>query len=316
VLLEDDDPLQRAADLGQQLALLPMRVPLRALGAIAEPRRAEIGRDVRRSLGITGEPEPPAMDPEQAFLDPHGIARQIQADLPSMLIGGLSALLLQTLHPLAMAGVAEHSNYAEDPTGRLQRTAMFVGRTTFGTVVEAQQAIAQVKRVHRRVHGISPDGRPYSANDPELVTWVHVAEVASFLRAADRFGPRRVSPTEGDAYFAEMAAVARELGAEWVPTSRAEVAAYFHRMRPELYAGEQAMDARDFLLRGVGTRPEDRAVYTLLAAAACSILPSWARSELQIPSPPLLDVLVVTPLARALCAGLRWAVTPAGMAAA
>ena len=83
-----------------------------------------------------------------------------------MLIGGVSALLLQALHPLAMAGVAEHSSYQEDPLGRLRRTASFVGTTTFGTVEQAEAAIAQVRRVHRRVKGIAPDGRPYSAADP------------------------------------------------------------------------------------------------------------------------------------------------------
>lgn len=303
------DPLERAADLGQQLALLPMRLPLRALGAIAEPRRPGIRRDVRRSLGITDEPEPPAMDPDQAFLDPDGMARRVHADLPAMVIGGLAALLLQTLHPLAMAGVAEHSNYAEDPTGRLRRTATFVGRTTFGTVEEARQAVALVQRVHRRVQGTAPDGRPYSAADPELVTWVHVAEVTSFLRSYSRFGPHRPSLAECDAYFAEIAAVAYELGAAWVPTSSAEVDAYFLRMRPELYAGPQALAARDFLLRGVSTRPEDRAVYALLAAAATSLLPDWARRELAIPALPLVDLAVVTPATRALCGGIRWALS-------
>ena len=100
--------------------------------------------------------------------------------------------MLQTLHPLAMAGVAEHSSYQEDPLGRLRRTAAFVGTTTFGTVAEAEAAIAQVQRVHRRVQGLAPDGRPYAADDPELVTFIHVAEVAEFpdlvaaLRAAGR----------------------------------------------------------------------------------------------------------------------------------
>ena len=227
-----------------------------------------------------------------------------------MVIGGLSALLLQTMHPLTMAGVAEHSGYADDPVGRLRRTATFVGVTTFGSADDAEEAIDRVRQVHEKVHGVAPDGRPYSAADPDLVTWVHVAEAWSFLRATDRFGARRLAPGERDAYLAETAPLAHQLGAEWVPRTVDEVDAYFHRVRPELYAGRQALQARDFLLRGVARTPGDRAAYAVIAAAAVSILPSWARGELQIPNPPLVDAAVVTPAAQAFGAVLRWAVAP------
>src|SRR5688500_9257071 len=93
---------------------------------------------------------------------------------PSMLIGGVRALMLQTLHPLAMAGVAKHSNYREDPFGRLHRTGAFLGATTFGTTATAERAIAQVRAIHPHVKGVAPDGRPYSADDPHLLAWVHV----------------------------------------------------------------------------------------------------------------------------------------------
>lgn len=252
----------------------------------------------------------PERHPERAFLRPGGVVRQVHGDLPPMVIGGLSALLLQTMHPLTMAGVAEHSGYADDPVGRLRRTATFVGVTTFGSVDDAKEAIDRVRQVHQKVHGVAPDGRPYSAADPDLVTWVHVAEAWSFLRATDRFGERRLARSEQDAYLAETAPLAHELGAQWVPRTVDEVDAYFHRMRPELYAGRQAFEARDFLLRGVARRPGHRAAYTVIAAAAVSILPGWARSGLRIPCPPLVDAAVVTPVAQAFCAGLRWAVAP------
>jgi len=299
-------PIQRVATVGTNLALAPFRV----LGTLAEPVRRDIQRDVRRSLGVRGEPRAPAMDAATSFLDPAGVARRVHGDLPGMMIGGLSALLLQTLHPLAMAGVADHSNYREDATGRLRRTAEFVGATTYGTAEDARRAIARVKAVHTRVRGIAPDGRPYSADDPELVTWVHVAEVDSFLRAVQRYGSGRFTPAECDAYVEEMAVVAEALGATWVPRSVDEIDAYYRRLRPELYAGAQALTARDFLLRGVARRPEDRAVYAVLAGAAVGLLPPWARRELRLPSPPLVDAVVVTPVARALCTGLRWAVPP------
>ena len=296
-------PGRGVAEAGTHLALAPVRV----LQGLSGPLRSDLSRGVRRSLGVPERPRPAVMDPELAFLDPAGVARRVHADLPSMVIGGLSALLLQSLHPLAMAGVADHSNYQEDPTGRMRRTAAFVGATTYGTAEDAAAAIEQVRRVHRPVVGTAPDGRPYSAADPELLTWVHTAEVDSFLRAVLRFGPHHFDRAECDAYFAETAVVATDLGAEWVPRSVDEVDAYFRRMRPELYAGPQALAARDFLLRGVARRPKDQAVYRILIAAGVSVLPGWARQELRLPAPPLLDAVVVTPLAEILCAGLRWA---------
>lgn len=292
------------------LATAPLRVPLAAGQRLAAPLRADLRRRVRRSLGVPGEPPPRSDRPGEAFLPVGGVARQVHADLPSMVVGGLAALLLQTLHPLAMAGVADHSNYREDPIGRLRRTASFVGATTFGTVEQAEEAIEQVRQVHRRVHGRAPDGRRYSANDPELLTWVHAAEVHCFWIAGRRYGPARLAGGDADRYFAETAVVARSLGARWVPETEAEVDAYFRRVRPELYAGSQAIEARDFLLRGVAKRPNDRAVYACILAAALAVLPRWARSELRLPAPPLVDDLVVAPVARTVLGALRWTIRP------
>lgn len=287
--------------------------PLRALSVLAEPLRDGLGRDLRRVVGVRPDRRRPvSMDPEEAFLPPTAVARRVHADLPSMLIGGLSALLLQSLHPLTMAGVAAHSDYERDPVGRMRRTAGFVTATTYGTRADAARAIRQVHRVHKKVVGVAPDGRPYSADDPELVTWVHAAEMWSFLQGAQRYGPRHFTGAECDAYFAETSVVARRLGATWVPTSVEEVEAYFRRVRRDLYAGPQALAARDFLLRGVATKPEDRAVYALLIAAAIGLLPGWARAELHLPTPPLLDRCAVAPLTQVMCAVLRWAVTPTG----
>jgi uncharacterized protein (DUF2236 family) len=224
------------------------------------------------------------MDPETAFVHPDSVVRVVHSDLGPMMIGGLAALMFQALHPLAMAGVADHSSYEEDAIGRLRRTANFVGTTTFGTTAEARSAIRHVQAVHRRVRGVAPDGRTYSADDPELLTWVHAAEMYCFVEATQRFGARRLTKNECDAYYKETAPVAIELGAEWVPTSSSEMEAYFLHVRNELYGGPQALDARDFLLRGVARRPEDRAVYSLIAAAGVSLLPRWARTKLKIPT--------------------------------
>jgi uncharacterized protein (DUF2236 family) len=284
------------------------------VGGLAAPARGDIARNVRRAIGITGEPAPIAYDPLEAYMPPGGVARQVHADLATMLVGGVSALLLQSLHPLAMAGVAEHSSYQEDPLGRLRRTAGFVGTTTFGTVAEAEAAVAQVKRVHRRVHGIAPDGRPYSADDPELVTFIHVAEVSSFLASSQRYGTRPLTRDECDRYYDEVAPIAVALGADWVPRSVDEVESYLLRIRPDLYMGPQAQAARDWLLRGVARRPGERAVYSLVVAASVGVLPGWARRTLGLSVAPPVDLLVdlaaVTPLTRVVTAALRWMVGP------
>ncbi len=289
--------------------------PLRLVGGLAEPARRDVARNVRRAVGISAEPGPIALDPSSAYLDPDSVARLVHRDLPSMLIGGLSALMLQMLHPLAMAGVAEHSSYQEDAIRRLRRTAEFVSATTFGTVSEAEAAIAQVRRVHRRVRGTAPDGRAYSADDPELVTFIHVAEMSSFLTSSRRYGAADLSPAACDQYYADVAPVAYALGATWVPRSADEVEAYLLRVRPELNAGPQARAAREWLVHGVARRPDERAVYALVLAAAIGVLPRWARHELGLtvagPVDLLLDTAAVTPLMRGLAAAVRWAVAPA-----
>ena len=300
------DPLDRALRAGETLATTPLRL----LSTLTVPIRDDIGRGVRRTFGISETPRPHATDPKTAYVHPDSVVRLVHGDLGAMMVGGWAALMLQALHPLAMAGVADHSSYESDPIGRLRRTANFVGVTTFGTTEEAEAAIRHVQAVHRRVRGVAPDGRPYSADDPDLLTWVHAAEMFCFLEATQRFGARRLSPAECDEYYRETAPVALALGARWVPRSRNEMEAYLLHVRSDLYGGPQAMVARDFLLRGVARKPEDRAVYTLIVAAGLSLLPRWARAKMRLPTLSLLDAAVVIPTARMLCVALRWAVPP------
>jgi uncharacterized protein (DUF2236 family) len=166
------------------------------------------------------------------------------------LVGGLRALIIQSLHPLAMAGVAEHSDYKARPLSRLQGTAEFVATTTFGTTAQAQAAARRVRTVHRRVRGIDPvTGRPYSADDPETQAWIHTVEVHSFLAAHRAYGHDRLTRTQEDRYFAENVAVAELLGtpAEAVPASVEEVRAYFARVRPSLCVSAPAREAIMFV---------------------------------------------------------------------
>jgi uncharacterized protein (DUF2236 family) len=227
-----------------------------------------------------------------------------------MLIGGLSALLFQMLHPLAMAGVAQHSQYRTDPLGRLERTARFLGTTTFGTQDDARAAVERVRHVHARVTGTASDGRRYSAADPDLLTWVHAAEVSSFLAATRAYAPIRPTAAEEDEYLRQMAAVARDLGAVEVPRSMADLDAYFAGVRPRLAFTPEARAARNFVLRGVGRWPHEVATYGLLVSAAQGVLPAWARRQLRLPALPVGDRLAVRPSARLLGTAFRWVIAP------
>ena len=271
--------------------------------------RTQLGRSVRRMVAGDHRPvrdlsRPVEGDP--GLFGPDSVTWRVHAD-SSMFVGGLRALLLQMLHPLAMAGVADHSDFRRHPDRRLARTARYVGTTTYGTTAEAEAAIAMVKRVHQSVVGTAPDGRPYSAGDPHLIAWVHHAEVDSFLRAYQRYGVDALSPADADRYVAEMAVICERLGGEPPARSVAELRSYFRSVRPELRAGSQAHDAARWLM--VPPLPlAARPAYAVIAPAAVGLLPPWAQRELWLPLLPGVDPVVVQPAARALLRTLTWAV--------
>ena len=227
----------------------------------------------------------------------------------AMFVGGLRALLLQSLHPLAMAAVAAHSGYRGDPWGRLQRTSTFLAVTTFGTVEDAERAVAVVRAVHRRVRGTAEDGRHYEASDPHLLGWVHVAEVDSFLRAHQRFGARPLDAAGRDRYVAETALVAEKLGVPDPPRTRADLDRALAAYRPELRGTRQAREAAGFLLVRPPIPWVARVPYSVLAASAVALLPAWARPELRLPYLPLVETAAVRPAGRLLVRTLRWAMT-------
>jgi uncharacterized protein (DUF2236 family) len=232
--------------------------------------------------------------------------RRVHGDA-SMFVGGLRALLLQSLHPLAMAGIAEHSNYRDDPWGRLQRTSTFLAETTFGSAVDAQRAVDRVRGIHRRVHGVAADGRAYTATDPHLLEWVHVAEADSFLRAHQLYGAAPLDQAGRDGYVADMAEIAARLGVTDPPTSERELAQRLDDFRPELHSTTAARDAARFLLLTPPLTLAARAPYGVLAATAVSMLPLWARIPLLLPYFPPVELTVVRSVGRVLIGGIRWA---------
>jgi uncharacterized protein (DUF2236 family) len=234
--------------------------------------------------------------------------RQVHGDA-SMFVGGLRALLLQSLHPLAMAGVAEHSDYRGDPWGRLQRTSTFLAVTTFGPAADAQRAVDKVRGIHQRVHGVSPDGVPYRATDPHLLEWVHVAEVDSFLLAHQRYGATPLDQAGRDGYVADAAVVAQALGVADPPRSERELRERISDYRPELRGTPAARDAARFLLLTPPLPLAARAPYGALTAAAVAMLPPWARSPLWLPYFPPLEATAVRMAGRVLVGGIRWVMT-------
>ena len=255
------------------------------------------GPDVRRRVHEA---------PGERWFEPDSAIRQVHSDA-SMFVGGLRALLLQSLHPLAMAAVAAHSGYRGDPWGRLQRTSAFLATTTFGTTIDAEATIARIRAVHERVTGTTPDGLPYAASDPHLLKWVHIAEIDSFLRAYQRYGAAPLDASRRDAYVADTAHVATLLGVIDPPTTERELAAQLAGYRPELAGTPAARAAARFVIFRAPIPVSARAPYGVLAASAAALLPRWARWPLRLPYLPIAEATVVRIAGQSVVRGIRWA---------
>jgi uncharacterized protein (DUF2236 family) len=278
------------------LAAVRQRLGDGLFGLVAGPDGPAVGARIHRTPG------PHRFEPDRPI-------RRVHADA-SMFIGGLRALLFQSLHPSAMAAVAAHSGYRGDPWGRLQRTAAFIAVTTFGTVTDAEAAIERIRAVHERVRGTGPDGRPYRANDPHLLAWVHVAEVDSFLQCYQRYGAHPLTTAERDEYVTDTARVATAIGVVDPPRTEAELAERLAAYRPELRGTPEARSAARFMLLTPPLPLVSRAPYAVLGAAAVGLLPAWARWPLRLPYLPIIEASAVRAAGHGLVGGLRWVMTP------
>jgi uncharacterized protein (DUF2236 family) len=251
---------------------------------------------------IHGSDGPRWFGPEDPIVRVHGDA--------SMFIGGIRALLLQTLHPAAMRAVSEHSGYRGDMWGRLSRTSHFLAVTTFGTAADAESSIAMVRRIHEKVTGTMPDGTPYAASDPHLLRWVHVAEVDSFLRTHTLYGKDPLDQADRDLYVEQAAVVARKLGVIDPPTTEAELAEQLAAFRPELRGTPEAREAVSYLLFRPPLPLAARAPYAVLVAAGVATMPAWTRLPLRLPWLPVSERTVVRVLGSLATGTIRWALTP------
>jgi uncharacterized protein (DUF2236 family) len=281
--------------------------------AIGDVRRAIGGAIFERVAGPEGVLERGRLasrSDEERWFPPDSPITRVHGDA-SMFIGGLSALLLQSLHPLAMAGVHEHSGFRGDPWGRLARTSRFLAVTTYGSADDARRQIKAVRAVHRRVRGVLPDGREYAASDPHLITWVHICEVECFLRAYERYGAGSLTSAEADEYVAQTARVARALGALEVPGTVAELRAMLKAFRPELEGTPVARATARYLVATPPLPVALRPAYLPIAAAAVGILPRWARWPLRLPWLPVTEATVGRLSGDAVTRIIRWALPAA-----
>ncbi|MGG1946182.1 oxygenase MpaB family protein [Trinickia sp. NRRL B-1857] len=248
----------------------------------------------------------PPGDP--GLFGPEALCWRVHADFTSMMIGGVSALMLQALHPLALAGVWDHSTFRTDIRGRLRRTATFIAGTTYGARADALALIERVKRIHQSVTGTAPDGRPYRASDPALLTWVHVAEVSSFLAAHLRYVNPSLAIVEQDRYYAEVALIAKMLGASDVPETRAQVADYLSSMRPQLEAGPRTFEVIRILRdTALPERPLLQPAVRLMFNAGVDLLPAWAQPMLGFNALTRMQARLARPGVRVVGPLVRWA---------
>lgn len=284
-----------APELGQLRLLQPIRRSL-AAGINTRVAGANFHRDRAQIWDAPGERWFGEQDPIWRV---HGDA--------SMFIGGLRALLLQSLHPTAMQAVSEHSGFRSDPWGRLQRTSRFIAMTTYGPIPAAERSIARIRRIHDRVRGFTDQGIPYQASDPVLLAWIHLAEVDSFLRTYQAYGRAPLSPVEADQYIAQSALVAQKLGVVDPPQTVVDVAAAIESYRPLLRGTPAAAEATELLIRQPPLPASARLGYAALVVGAVATLPAWARAELRLPTLPTTDLLFSRPAGRAAVAAIRWA---------
>ena len=270
------------------------------------PVRRALVRQVRSTFNDLAKGEKPVPASDQALFPVGSVIRRVHGDVTSMMVGGIAALLTQMLHPKALAGVWDHSDFAEDQLGRLRRTARFIAVTTYGHRDKAMEAIARIKSIHEQVSGLLPEGDDeYRATDPHLLAWVHVAGAINFLDGWRRYAEPRMSRADQDVYFAESGEVARLLDADPVPRTRVEAERLIADFRAELRADERSRAFRDLVLKAPAPSLGEAPVQKLIMSAAVDLMPPFAR-EMHGLSRPMLQP-VVRGATFGLAETIRWA---------
>ena len=256
----------------------------------------------------------PPGDP--GLFGPDSVAWKVHGDFMSMMIGGISSLILQALHPLALAGVWDHSSFREDLKGRLGRTAFFIAATTYGNTDMATRAITRVKKIHDSLGGFHPDGRSYQVSDPRLLYWVHLTEAYSFLNAHRIYVNQTISESDQNQYFAEMSKISEGLGciimdqygndqfARTVSSVNQAIESYF----PELEYSDRSKWVVD-LLENLPADPKTYVLNRLIIKAGFYNLPDWAYPMMNRPIPTKIERQLVNQSIHLIAKPVRWAMT-------
>jgi len=251
-----------------------------------DPVRNAILRQVRAAFNQGKVPTNHTPPSDEALFVKNSPIRMVHADVLGMMIGGIRGLFLQMLHPAALQGVLDYSNFRKDAEGRFHRTAQFISVTTFGHHQRAQEAIERVNTIHKRIEGTLPDSTPYSAAHPRTLAWVHIAEASSFLEGYLRHARPDMPLAEQDEYYAQMAVIGRALHADPVPTSVAEANAILREFRNELTTSPEAREIAQFVL-AIRPRGFPAPLQQAIGAEAVMLLPPFARSMLGLERPGL-----------------------------
>ena len=223
---------------------------------------------------------------DDGLFGPKSLVWRVNRDR-SFPLAGMRSLMVQALHPLAMAGVAQHSNWRLDPFGRLAATSSYVLTTTYADTESALAAANWVRKIHVHVRGVDPEtGLPYSAEDPALLLWAHAGMVDSIVTVVERYG-RRLEPADADRYVAEMVRFAEIVGVprEAVPATAASLRAYIESVELR-QATPAARDAMGVVMDPPGLDDDMRDLWHDLAQVAVGTLPDWAREMYGFDAPP------------------------------
>jgi uncharacterized protein (DUF2236 family) len=252
-----------------------------------------IRKGIREMVGGGGPPVAfltPAGD--RGLFGPESIAWKVHADFISMMIGGISSLIMQALHPQALAGVWDHSSFREDLKGRLGRTAFFIAATTYGSQDMALNIIEKVNRIHTKINGVDEFGKPYQASDPHLLAWVHLTETRSFMSAFESHRTELLSLSAKDQYFAEMKGLGERMGAMDLPASYAQTNQAIESYISELHYGERAksiIQLLEYFPSNLAAKP----FVKLISRAGFLNLPDWVHPILGRPKPSVLERIAV-----------------------
>ena len=251
---------------------------------------------------------------DAGLFGPDAMSWRVHAHFAAMMVGGLSSLMVQALHPRALAAVWAHYDFRTNLKDRLGATAYFVAATTYGSEAVAMAAIRRVNAIHANVRGVDLDGRPYVANEPELIRWVHLVEVTSFLEAYQRLSCQPLTTSQADQYVAEMARIGHLLGAVDLPQTLPTTQSALNEMRPQLAYNERTQRIIQ-TIRAYPAQQWDQPYISLMLRCAQHLLPDWALQMLDEPKACALDQQLTQTALQIASVPIQWALDQEGVAA-